>query len=109
VADVFSSHSMLSAYDALAARCWEDPAVRRRLIDAPRDALAAYGWDLPGETSVRIEIVAPGGDSKQLAPEQIVEVWRRGIEAGELTIKIVEEAPAGVPAGGRPPPTTYPA
>ncbi len=97
---------MLSAYDALAARCWEDPAVRRRFIDAPRDALDAYGWELPDETSVRIEFVAPGGDSKQLAPEQIVEVWRRGIEAGELTIKIAEEAPG--PAGGRPPPQHLP-
>jgi hypothetical protein len=100
---------MLSAYNALAERCWEDPGARQRLIDAPRDALAAYGWELPGETSVRIEFVEPGRDSKQLAPEQIVEVWRRGIEAGELTIKIAEEAPAGVPAGGRPPPSTYPA
>lgn len=108
MADVFSSHSMLSAYDALAARCWEDPGARRRVIDAPRDALAAYGWELPGETSVRIEFVEPDRDARQLAPEQIVEVWRRGIEAGELTIRIADEPPAGVSAGGRSAPSIYP-
>jgi hypothetical protein len=99
---------MLSAYDALAARCWEDQSARQRVIDAPRDALAAYGWELPGETSVTIEFVEPGQDAKQLAPEQIVAVWRRGIEAGELTIKIADESPAGVSAGGRSGPSIYP-
>lgn len=98
MSEVFSSHTMLSAYNALAVRCWEDPSVRRRLIESPRDALAAYGWELPEGTRVRIELVEPGPDAQQLGPEQIVAHWRHGIEAGDLVIRIAAEPPDVEPA-----------
>ena len=93
MSEVFSSHSMLSAYNALAVRSWEDPSIRGRLTESPRDALAAYGWELPEDTRVRIEFVEPAPDSPQLGPEQIVAHWRHGIEAGDLLIRIAAEPP----------------
>ena len=94
MSEVFSSHSMLSAYNALAVRCWEDPGVRRRLTESPHDALAAYGWEVPEGTRVRIEFVELGPDSQRLGPEQIVVHWRHGLEAGDLVIRIAAEPPA---------------
>lgn len=105
--DVVSSHSMLTAYNALAMRSWEDPSVRERLTSAPRDALAAYGWEIPEDTRVRIEFVDAGPDARQLGPEQIVQHWRHGLEAGELVIRIADE-PARVSAGAHTPPSIYP-
>ena len=117
--EVLSSHSMLTAYTALANRCWEDPGARTRLASAPRDALAAYGWEVPEGTRVEIEFVDQAG-SRQLDADQIVAVWRRGIETGELRIKIADEPPevesaelgeaelSGVSAGAYTPPSIYP-
>jgi hypothetical protein len=111
---------MLTAYNALAVRCWEDPGARRRFAESPRDALAAYGWEVPPETRVTIEFVPPDADSRPVGPDQIVAHWRRGLEAGELRIKIAAEPPdvesaeldeselAGVSAGAYAAPSTYP-
>lgn len=105
MADVLSSHSMLTAYNALAVRSREDPSARRRFAEAPRDALAAYGWELPEGTRVKIEYVEPAPGSRLLDPDQIVAVWRRGIDAGELTIRIADEPPE---VDAHSPPDGYP-
>jgi hypothetical protein len=111
---------MLTAYNALAVRCWEDPSARRRLAEAPRDALAAYGWEVPAGTRVRIEFVATGPESRQVGPDQIVAHWRHGLETGDLVIKIAADPPdveaseldedelAGVSAGAYNTPAMYP-
>ena len=91
--EVPSKHSMLTAYNALAVRCWEDPAARARFVDAPREALAVYGWEVPESTAVTIELVDAEGDVRQLSADEIVNVWRRGMETGELRIKIAAEPP----------------
>jgi hypothetical protein len=110
---------MLTAYNALAVRCWEDPSARRRLSESPRDALAAYGWEVGPETRVRIEFVEQER-SQPVGPEQIVSHWRRGLEAGDLVIKIAAQPPelepaeldeselAGVSAGAYNTPAMYP-
>jgi hypothetical protein len=108
VAEVISGHSMLTAYNALAVRCWEDPGARRRLAEAPRDALAAYGWEVPPGTRVTIEFVDAGRDARSLGPEQIVAHWRHGLESGDLRIKIAAEPPAAVSAGASTAPGSYP-
>ena len=108
--EVVSSHSMLTAYNALAVRCWEDPDARRRFSESPREALAAYGWEVSPEISVRIEFVAPVG-SRQLSPEQIVAHWRHALETGELMIKIAAEPPqveSAVSGAAYTPPSVYP-
>jgi hypothetical protein len=111
---------MLTAYNALAVRCWEDPGARRRFADSPRDALAAYGWEVPPETRVSIEFVASDADTRPIGPEQIVAHWRRGLESGELRIKIAAEPPevaaaeldegelASISAGAYSTPSLYP-
>ena len=93
MSEVISSHSMLTAYDALAVRCWEDPDARRRIAENPREALAVYGWEVDPEVRVRIEFVELG-DSRHLGPEQIVAHWRHELETGELAIKIAADPPA---------------
>jgi hypothetical protein len=84
---------MLTAYNALAVRCWEDPGARRKFAESPRDALAAYGWEVGPETRVTIEFVALDADARPIGPDQIVAHWRRGLELGDLRIKIAEEPP----------------
>ena len=120
MSDVMSGHSMLTAYNALAVRCWEDPSARRRLGESPREALAAYGWEVPETTRVRIEFVELDSGSDGVGPEQIVSHWRRGLDAGELVIKIATEPPhvesaeldedelSGISAGAYTPPSMYP-
>jgi hypothetical protein len=93
VEEVISGHSMLTAYNALAMRCWEDPDACRRFSELPREALAAYGWEVPEETAVRIEFVELGPEAQQVGPDQIVAHWRHGLETGELVIKIAAEPP----------------
>ena len=121
MAEVESSHSMLTAYNALAVRCWEEPGARELIANAPREALAAYGWEVPAGTRVEIVFVDSGPDAPQLDPEQIVAVWRRGTETGELVIKIAAEPPpveaaelgedelSGVSGGAYDAPSIYPA
>lgn len=107
MAEVPSAHSMLTAYGALAVRCWEDPAARQRFAGAPREALEAYGWEVPDRARVSIEFVELEPGAPRLGPDQIVTVWRRQMDAGELRIKIAAEPPGGEP-GDRLAPTTYP-
>jgi hypothetical protein len=120
LADVTSGHSMLTAYNALAVRCWEDPAAAQRFSESPREALAAYGWEIPEDTEVRIEFVDLGPGSNRLEPEQIVAHWRRGLDAGRLVIRIASDPPpvrnaelaedelADVAAGAYTAPSFYP-
>ena len=108
MAEVISGHSMLTAYNALAVRCWEDSSARRRLAEAPRDALAAYGWEVPPDTRVTIEFVETGPDTRSIGPERIVAHWRHGLESGDLRIKIAAEPPEVVSAGAYSAPTFYP-
>jgi hypothetical protein len=99
VAEILTGHSMLTAYNALAVRAWEDPGARRRFAEAPRDALAAYGWEVPPDTRVAIEFVEAGSGARGLGPEQIVAHWRHGLEGGDLRIKIPAEPPAAELSG----------
>jgi hypothetical protein len=88
-----SKHSMLTAYNALAVRSWEDPTARERFARLPREALAVYGWEAPESTDVTIEFVDLDPDSRHLTADEVVNVWRRGMETGELRIKIAKEPP----------------
>lgn len=88
-----SKHSMLTAYNALAERCWNEPAARERIAAEPRDALAVYGWEIPEGTDVTIEFVEVDPESRRLRADEVANVWRRGIETGELRIKIAAAPP----------------
>ena len=88
-----SKHSMLTAYNALAERCWSDPAARERLTAKPREALAVYGWEVPESIDVTIEFVDLEPGSRRLNADEIANVWRRGMETGELRVKVATEPP----------------
>jgi hypothetical protein len=118
--EVPSKHSMLTAYNALAERCWNEPGARERFADAAREALAVYGWEVPSEVEVSIEFVELDPGSRRLTADEVANVWRRGVETGDLRIKIATEPPAiesaelspveleAVSAGAYSPPAIYP-
>jgi hypothetical protein len=86
--------ALLRAYMEVAQRSWSDEEFRRRLTDAPNEALAEAGWALPEGTAVTVKFFDPDAPGDELLPlEELTEAWANGIDAGDLRIQVPERPP----------------
>jgi hypothetical protein len=83
--------ALLRAYMEVTQRSWSDEEYKRRLTDAPNEALADAGWPLPEGTAVAVTFFDPDAAGDEVPSlEELTDGWANAIDAGDLKIMVPE-------------------